>query len=488
MTRAQRVSVQCLLPQGSWMTMFLTVIVSLYVFSHAYNLLLVMWYDNYHYKIDSKMAVTSASISCPVCHGSVMKAAACGTWLGDLITALMVTDMMLQDNLYPHWATRFRQLWRQSNVPRILIFWVGSVLATAVVVTLIVSDWISWDRLNRDFVATTELSRAFLASFILVMDLLIVMQDWDFPHFTTTLHVNLPGFSVATLQWKYAEVDITGKWFNYGINVMVMLLDLNMWKNQIFYDPRDFGQYTGPDDKIRTVNDQEILLARNTSHWTWESRSHIDPSTGLPYYEVRQFEDIKLPPTCHAEDYQPIAHYKDDEYEVFLHFDNTVEEYVPSPDGSGINGDISYTPDDTAPDIVVTDKHTPIHSLQYKMANFIGRARVQYRDHNKQCLVTKFKQTFEKVHFKNSFTRGQKSPSVNKPAFTKLEDMQMNSRFMNYPLSAKWTAFIPSGIGLLLFILLVSLYGRFPSNQSHQADRTNSSCRHEQRRPIEGSL
>nr|CAD7592207.1 unnamed protein product [Timema genevievae] len=222
--------------QGSWMTMFLTVIVSLYVFSHAYNLLLVLWYDNCHYKIDSKMAVTSAS---------VMKAAACGTWLGDLITALMVTDMMLQDNLYPRWATRFRQLWRQSNVPRILIFWVGSVLATAVVVTLIVSDWISWDRLNRDFVATTELSRAFLASFILVMDLLIVMQDWDFPHFTTTLHVNLPGFSVATLQWKYAEVDITGKWFNYGINVMVMLLDLNMWKNQIFYDPRDFGQYTG---------------------------------------------------------------------------------------------------------------------------------------------------------------------------------------------------------------------------------------------------
>jgi hypothetical protein len=43
------------------------------------------------------------------------------------------------------------------------------------------------------------------------MDLLIVMQDWDFPHFTTTLHVNLPGFSVATLNWKYAEVDITGE-------------------------------------------------------------------------------------------------------------------------------------------------------------------------------------------------------------------------------------------------------------------------------------
>ena len=39
---------------------------------------------------------------------SIMKAAACGTWLGDLITALIVTDMMLQDNLYPNWAPSAR--------------------------------------------------------------------------------------------------------------------------------------------------------------------------------------------------------------------------------------------------------------------------------------------------------------------------------------------------------------------------------------------
>ncbi|PSN39525.1 hypothetical protein C0J52_12396 [Blattella germanica] len=301
--------------QGSWMTMFLTVIVSLYVFSHAYNLLLLL---------------------------CVMKAAACGTWLGDLITALMVTDMMLQDNLYPHWAPCFRQIWRRSNVPRILIFWVGSVVATSVVVTLIVSDWISWDKLNRDFVATTEVSRAFLASFILVMDLLIVMQDWDFPHFTTTLHVNLPGFSVATLNWKYAEVDVTGKWFNYGIIVLVMLLDLNMWKNQIFYNPKDFGQYTGPDDKIRTVNEPELLATGNISYWTWESRSHVNPETGIPFYE---------------------------------------------------------------------------------------------------------------------------------------DDMEMNSRFMNYPLSVKWTAFIPSVIGLVLFVSLVSLYGRFPAHQPPGQKRNPSPTR-----------
>jgi hypothetical protein len=41
----------------------------------------------------------------------------------------------------------------------------------------------------------------------------------------------------------------------------------------------------GPDDKIYTVNDPEVLDTRNTSYWTWESRSHINPDTGLPHYE-----------------------------------------------------------------------------------------------------------------------------------------------------------------------------------------------------------
>jgi hypothetical protein len=42
------------------MTMFFTVIVSLYVFSHAYNLMLFLWYDNPLYHINSHMGVTNA--------------------------------------------------------------------------------------------------------------------------------------------------------------------------------------------------------------------------------------------------------------------------------------------------------------------------------------------------------------------------------------------------------------------------------------------
>lgn len=47
---------------------------------------------------------------------------------------------------------------------------------TSVVLLVISTDWISWDNLNRGFLPSDEVSRAFLASFILVFDLLIVMQ------------------------------------------------------------------------------------------------------------------------------------------------------------------------------------------------------------------------------------------------------------------------------------------------------------------------
>ncbi len=37
-----------------------------------------------------------------------MKCAACGTWTGGFFTAMIVTDMMLQDNLYPQFAPSVR--------------------------------------------------------------------------------------------------------------------------------------------------------------------------------------------------------------------------------------------------------------------------------------------------------------------------------------------------------------------------------------------
>ncbi|XP_071040319.1 transmembrane protein 117 isoform X2 [Parasteatoda tepidariorum] len=273
--------------QGTWMIMFLTSLMFIFMFSKVYNwFILASHPQSYRFYINSHMGITNATF---------MKAAACGTWIGDFVTAWMVTDMMLQDNLYPFWARPYREFWRSHGRIRIVIFWTGSIVMTTLVVTLIVSDLISWDNLNRDFVATTELSRAFLASFILVMDLLIVMQDWDFPHFVCDLDVKLPGMHAASFKFdlfqKYVNlpdvsIHVTGKWFNYSIIVFVMILDLNMWKNQIFYIPVEYGQYTGPNQKVFSIQDAVLLTAKNSSLWTYEIRStQIDPMTNRTLLE-----------------------------------------------------------------------------------------------------------------------------------------------------------------------------------------------------------
>ena len=87
------------------------------------------------------------------------------------------------------------------------------------------------------------------------MDLVIVMQDWDFPHFTNTLDVLLPGLHKHVFSIELAEVQISGKWFNYGIIFFVMIFDLNMWKNQMFYKPENYGQYIG---KVKCLKKSSI--------------------------------------------------------------------------------------------------------------------------------------------------------------------------------------------------------------------------------------
>uniref|UniRef100_A0A672QBQ3 Transmembrane protein 117 n=1 Tax=Sinocyclocheilus grahami TaxID=75366 RepID=A0A672QBQ3_SINGR len=184
----------------------------------------------------------------------------------------------------------------------LLLVFVRMVLIslTSVVVLVIRTDWIRWDNLNRGFLPSDELSRAFLTSFILVFDLLIIMQDWEFPQFMGDLDMNLPGLSTTQLKIKLPvckrifkdeyHIHITGKWFNYGIIFLVLILDLNMWKNQIFYKPYEYGQYVGPGEKIYTVEDAETLHNFNRSTLSWEWRStNTDPLTNRTFVQRDMF-------------------------------------------------------------------------------------------------------------------------------------------------------------------------------------------------------
>ncbi|XP_078075859.1 transmembrane protein 117 isoform X1 [Mustelus asterias] len=269
---------------GSWMVMLFSSILFLFIFSHIYNLCLLIAGNMSPYFINKYMGMKN---------GTFMKLAAVGTWMGDFVTAWMVTDMMLQDNLYPDWGRTARAFWRKGY-NRVVLFWSVLITLTSVVVVVITTDWISWDKLNRGFLPSDEVSRAFLASFILVFDLLIVMQDWEFPQFMENLEINLPGLPTSHIHLRLPRfqkifkeeyvICITGKWFNYGIIFLVLILDLNMWKNQIFYQPPEYGQYVGPGQKVYTVEDSESLKDLNKSSLNWEWRStNINPLTNRTY-------------------------------------------------------------------------------------------------------------------------------------------------------------------------------------------------------------
>ena len=87
------------------------------------------------------------------------------------------------------------------------------------------------------------------------------------------------------------DIYITGKWFNYGIIFIVMILDLNMWKNQIFYEPFTYGQYTDSEGYIYTVSDRQFLRWGNKTLMTYEWRwSHVNPKTNRTY----GLEDVRM--------------------------------------------------------------------------------------------------------------------------------------------------------------------------------------------------
>ena len=128
---------------------------------------------------------------------------------------------------------------------------------------------------------------------------LLCFKDWDFPHFAGSLDIKLPGvnsdaFDVhipACCGGKPLDIYITGKWFNYGIIFIVMILDLNMWKNQIFYEPFTYGQYTDPEGYIYTVSDRQFLRWGNRTLMTYEWRwNHINPKTNRTY----GLEDVRM--------------------------------------------------------------------------------------------------------------------------------------------------------------------------------------------------
>ena len=106
--------------------------------------------------------------------------------IGDLITALLVLDCMLQDRLeYPHWLKHSRKFYCEGmdGYFRVYCFWLClfAVLLIVPIGFYMTDSNGSWDN---KLGGSDEVWRCALAALIFSLDFMIVLQDWEFPEFT----------------------------------------------------------------------------------------------------------------------------------------------------------------------------------------------------------------------------------------------------------------------------------------------------------------
>jgi hypothetical protein len=268
--------------KGTWMVMLCTSIFVLLGCTWVYNkLILAISNANAKYVIDRTFGLSNENYT---------KVAASFVWLADYVTLCIVLDIVLQDKVYPEWGKAAREWYRKH---RITIFWFVTISSIVTVISVIATDSINWDDYGNDFTSTSEFGRMVLVSWILTCDLCVIMQDWEFPTFNTPEGIYLPGFSTSHIKftncssWLYFE--ITGKWFNYTLIMILLLLDANNMRLQLNYEPALYGQYVGPDDTIYVIQnatDLALFLANpqsfNTTGRTQDL--HLDQRfVAMPY-------------------------------------------------------------------------------------------------------------------------------------------------------------------------------------------------------------
>ena len=112
---------------------------------------------------------------------------------------------------YPCWppcASVLCPFWQRC---RIILFWGTTLPVVAVMIVSVTLHWIDWEPLRSTWaLPNNEGTRCFLAALICVMDLLILIQDWDFPTFTNLMNIKVIGFDIATIKFRLPWCALDG--------------------------------------------------------------------------------------------------------------------------------------------------------------------------------------------------------------------------------------------------------------------------------------
>jgi len=258
--------------------------------------------------------------------------------LVDLLTILTVVDVCLQDELrYPHFLPKFKAIWIRSHSGwvRVLTAWCVFSICAVPIIWLIFLTGPKEDQISAPviFGGSDEVIRSIGAGLLVFVDLLVTVQDWDFPTFAEPLEIQVPTKVLGTFHdklkitflarflamipqpscqcWKslcqylpspeFFQVSICGKWLQYGPLCVVMFIDLCYSRTQLFYDPSLFGQYVDPRDSfVWSITDQETLAEAYDNGYLKENGSELisfEARWNITSYEAllpETLTDVKL--------------------------------------------------------------------------------------------------------------------------------------------------------------------------------------------------
>ena len=254
--------------QGSLTIMTLAWLLGAWGFAHVYNFLLRISFPQLEqkHKLDGECKWTYSELI-DVQYLLLIYAKA--------LTLFIVLDMMLQDNLrcrhqYENWAKSLRRVWKGFPAIRIVGFWMYSLIVGA---ALFGMDCLSPIRLwigsfeYQPSVFSSEIGRSAISASLLLFDIFIVIQDWEFPTFNTRREIDAPGLPVSIVSvWK-TNVHFTAKWIAYTLTLWSILASGVCFFLQLTYKPSVFGQLVQEGDSyLYSITNQTVLDHMNCGY------------------------------------------------------------------------------------------------------------------------------------------------------------------------------------------------------------------------------
>ncbi|OQR99343.1 hypothetical protein ACHHYP_06931 [Achlya hypogyna] len=249
--------------QGSWAVIAVVTPIFMVVVASIYNCI-----------IDSTLQVhPHVTSAVEITYVALYPAVRAVSFAFNALLLFAVLDTMLQDHhrcdaLYGGWMHSLRShVWRHQAC-RISFFWLylAGVVAFAARGLPAFSAWVIDRLLDAPDYLLIESWRAFLSGLVVVLDIVVLMQDWDFPTLATVKGVHLPGLAVEnlTLRKGRRQLVLTGKWLVMSLALWMLPVDVWVLGQQLGYTPSRYGQ-------LVDAASHRIVSVTNTT-WLTEHR------------------------------------------------------------------------------------------------------------------------------------------------------------------------------------------------------------------------